>query len=349
VDVCDSLDLGAATPWSVVGGTSLACPLWAGIVAVADQGRAIQSQGSLDGPSQTLPLLYQMSTANFHDITTGAGNGPAPVYQPPKSPGVGYDLNTGIGSPAANLVVPACLVGPTIATPAAANPNPVVTGTTTNLTVLGAEGGSDAGLTYSWSATTLPAGAAQPNFNPNGTNAAKASTATFSAAGNYVLTATITDQNGVSAYSSVSVVVDQAVTSVAVSPTPVTMNVGTTQKFTVDTIDQFGNAFTTEPAFTATWSATAGTINAATGLFTAPASPNPGITITASNVTVTGGHRARLGNHHGSGVDPVERPGRNLYLFGNDQLQDLGQLPPVRRRDRQRRGDVVQSGRLRVG
>ena len=53
VPIYDSYDYGASTPWvsGTLGGTSLACPLWAGMIAVADQGRAIAGLGSLDGPS----------------------------------------------------------------------------------------------------------------------------------------------------------------------------------------------------------------------------------------------------------------------------------------------------------
>ncbi len=41
VPVYDSYDFGVSTPWyaGCVGGTSLATPLWAGMIAVADQGR----------------------------------------------------------------------------------------------------------------------------------------------------------------------------------------------------------------------------------------------------------------------------------------------------------------------
>ena len=41
------------------------------MIAVADEGRAIAGQGSLDGPSQTLPALYKMPAADIHDITSG--------------------------------------------------------------------------------------------------------------------------------------------------------------------------------------------------------------------------------------------------------------------------------------
>src|SRR2546425_9019494 len=80
---------------------------------------------------------------------------------------------------------------PTIASAASANPNPV-TATTTAVSGLGADDGREAGLTYTWSST----GPAPLAFNVNGTNAAKNATATFAAAGSYVITLTITDGQG---------------------------------------------------------------------------------------------------------------------------------------------------------
>ena len=74
VPIYDSWDFGTSTPWfpGYEGGTSLACPLWAGMIAIADEGRAIAGKGSLDGPSQTLPELYKLPAAEFHDITSGS-------------------------------------------------------------------------------------------------------------------------------------------------------------------------------------------------------------------------------------------------------------------------------------
>jgi hypothetical protein len=74
--------------WQVVGGTSLGTPAWAAIIAIADQGRALQGRGSLDGASQTLPTLYAIPSTDFHSVApnfpgragaTGLGspNGPA--------------------------------------------------------------------------------------------------------------------------------------------------------------------------------------------------------------------------------------------------------------------------------
>ena len=98
VAVYDAYDFGASTPWlaGYEGGTSLASPMWAGLVAVADQGRVVNGLGTLDGVTQTLPALYALPQSDFHDITTG-NNG---TY----SAAAGYDLVTGRGTPTAALV-----------------------------------------------------------------------------------------------------------------------------------------------------------------------------------------------------------------------------------------------------
>lgn len=82
--------------WTVGGGTSLAAPLWAAIIAIADQGRALRGLGSLDGATQTLPVLYRLPRRDFHDIT--AGDNGFPAHR-------GYDLVTGLGSPYVQRVV----------------------------------------------------------------------------------------------------------------------------------------------------------------------------------------------------------------------------------------------------
>ena len=59
--VVDSWDFGSSTPWVQVGGTSLATPLWAGIVALADQGVMAATGSTLDaGRMQTLAKLYSI-------------------------------------------------------------------------------------------------------------------------------------------------------------------------------------------------------------------------------------------------------------------------------------------------
>ena len=110
VSVYDSYNGGSATPWYKIGGTSFSSPAWAALIAIADQGRASLDLGTLDGPSQTLPRLYELGSSDYHDVTTGSTDGTTVV-----SAGVGYDLVTGIGTPIANLLVPDLAGGNTVA------------------------------------------------------------------------------------------------------------------------------------------------------------------------------------------------------------------------------------------
>ncbi len=94
VYVLDSFDGG----YTQVGGTSLSTPMWAALIAIVDQGRALKGESSLDGPTQTLPMLYDLPSSDFHDILTGNNGYPAAP---------GYDLATGLGTPNVGLLVPA--------------------------------------------------------------------------------------------------------------------------------------------------------------------------------------------------------------------------------------------------
>jgi hypothetical protein len=95
---------GLSYGWLQVGGTSAGSPQWAALIAIADQGRALSNQPSLDSSSaqEAQTILYaNAGTAEFHDITSGTSTG-SPNY----NAGPGYDYVTGIGTPVANLVVP---------------------------------------------------------------------------------------------------------------------------------------------------------------------------------------------------------------------------------------------------
>jgi subtilase family serine protease len=97
VAVYDSYNGGSATPWEQVGGTSVAAPTWAGLIALADGARVAAGHATLNGESETLPAIYSISSGDYHDITTGGNGG--------ESAGPGYDEVTGLGSPRANLLV----------------------------------------------------------------------------------------------------------------------------------------------------------------------------------------------------------------------------------------------------
>ncbi len=112
---------GVSAGWSVIGGTSAGAPQWSALIALADQGRSLAGTGSLDGPAQTLPILYSLYqspgspnyldyTTNFYDIQSGGGGrihwrwGFGNPSQPANA---GYDTATGLGSPKVPSVVTA--------------------------------------------------------------------------------------------------------------------------------------------------------------------------------------------------------------------------------------------------
>ncbi len=97
VAVCDSDDYGSADPWIGVGGTSLSAPCWAGLISIVDQQRVNNGLSTLDGATQTLPKIYNLSAGDFRDITSG-NNG---AY----NAGPGYDFVTGRGSPIVDKLV----------------------------------------------------------------------------------------------------------------------------------------------------------------------------------------------------------------------------------------------------
>lgn len=92
-----------STGWYDIGGTSLSCPQWAGLVAIADQ-----INGGGLGPIN--PALYKLGgnastyAADFYDITTG--NNTADPTVPGYPATTGWDPVTGLGTPNAAKLLP---------------------------------------------------------------------------------------------------------------------------------------------------------------------------------------------------------------------------------------------------
>lgn len=70
VNVYETSPISGQGSWEVVGGTSLGTPAWAAIIAIADQGRAVDGEGSLYGSTQTLPTLYALPASDFHSVAS---------------------------------------------------------------------------------------------------------------------------------------------------------------------------------------------------------------------------------------------------------------------------------------
>jgi hypothetical protein len=232
VDIVDTFD-APSSPWMVIGGTSLAAPMWAAVIAVADQGRVLAGEGTMDGATQTLPGLYALSSADFHDVTTG-DNGFAA--------GVGYDLVTGRGTPIVNLVVndlvsmataPAPTVSPVIGS-FAASPASVVSGATLTLTAKGvAETGGTISSVQFYRETNGTSGFQTTDTligtgtQSGGTWTIKTSTAGFGG-GTYTYYAVATDASGVSTSSAAAATVVAPTISLNAIPTGVVSGMSVT-------------------------------------------------------------------------------------------------------------------------
>jgi subtilase family serine protease len=96
--IVDTLDIGGSG-LGEEGGTSLATPMWAGLIALGDQARGSAGSLSSTGVLDSLYGAYNSPSYStyFHDITSGYnGNG--------QFAGLGYDLVTGIGTPKAQAI-----------------------------------------------------------------------------------------------------------------------------------------------------------------------------------------------------------------------------------------------------
>ena len=115
----------------------------------------------------------------------------------------------------------------------------------------------------------------------------------FSQAGSYTFLVTIADAFGLTTTSSVSVAVCQSLTSIAVTPSSVTLATGAQQQFSAVAYDQFGIAMSLQPTFA--WSLlTGGGSISSGGLYTASATPGL-VTISAVAGTAAGTANVTVG------------------------------------------------------
>jgi hypothetical protein len=212
---------------------------------------------------------------------------------------------------------------PTVATAAAASSS-TVNSTTVTLSVLGADDGGESNLKYTWVATTLPSGASSPTFRANGTNAAKSTLVTFSAAGTYTFKVTIADTAGLTATSTVQVTVSQTLTSVTITPSIATLSPDAQQQFAATALDQFGKTMASQPAFT--WKASSGTITSS-GLYTAPGEAGTGtVTATTGSFSVTASLSIVVAQFLGMTDAALATLTQSLYADGSISRLDMIQI-----------------------
>ena len=218
-------------------------------------------------------------------------------------------------------------LAPTVAVAASVAADPV-TGTSTTASVLGADDAGEASLTYTWSTTAVPAGGAA-GFTPNASNGAKNTTVTFTKAGSYTLRATIADGGAQTATSDVTVVVEQTLSGVTISPATADVLPLSSTSFTLAGLDQFGDAMTA--AFVLNWSVTGGGAIGSDGTFLAGSTVGGPYTITATDggsvsdtATVTISDSApTVATPISAGSTTVVGTSTTLSVLGGDENESL--------------------------
>ena len=98
--VYSSLGFGGQTGWFEAGGTSLSAPLWAGLIALANELRRGQNLTSTDLFNSP---IYDAARRDYRDNFFDIRSGSAGAFTATR----GYDFTTGLGSPRADELVKA--------------------------------------------------------------------------------------------------------------------------------------------------------------------------------------------------------------------------------------------------
>ncbi len=99
VMIYDSFGYNKQKGFFILGGTSVAAPMFAGVLALVDQGRASSLKVANVEIYATAKAHY---TTDFHDVVAGNNGACGAIC----NAGKGYDYVTGLGSPVANKLVP---------------------------------------------------------------------------------------------------------------------------------------------------------------------------------------------------------------------------------------------------
>lgn len=122
----------------------------------------------------------------------------------------------------------------------APNVSKAITTSKTKLSVLGKDDGGESKLTYNWQVLSAPRNGSV-SFSANNTNAAKNTVLTFGKAGQYRVNLTVTDKGGLKKTVSYRLRVVATLSSIELTPSESTAEIGSSVKFKAQGLDQFGN------------------------------------------------------------------------------------------------------------
>jgi len=220
---------GAATVWSAYGGTSIAAPQWAGVIAVANAIRVANAQGTLGDIHNllytTIAKVPGTYAASLGDVVDGT-NGSCATCRA----GTGFDQATGWGTPSAGGLLPA-LTG--IASSQSTAPTTPTTTPATPTVPGGSFTGAVGTALYQPLKVSAPAGTVMSyalSGAPSGLTVDAAGALKWSApvAGNYSFTATATaTASGQSAHATYTLKIIPATTPVFSSSSQFSGSAGT--------------------------------------------------------------------------------------------------------------------------
>ncbi len=305
-ETCNSCHSGGGTPTVTLSGpTSLAAGA-TGSYTLTVSGGAGSRAGMDVSVSEPLARLNPLGASVAVDFGELHQSGPAPfsggsvsfpfsLTAPPFAAsltlyGVGNSCNgdgntSGDHAAATSLVVTvnggSGMNPPVITMPPAAAADPVL-GRSVALTVAANDDGTEANLSYSWSAT----GPAPVAFSPNGSNDAKASTAGFTEPGSYQLTVTVRDGTNQTATAPLGLTVQSSYSYLRLTPVVAQVAPGGTLQFASSQRDQFDRPVASPMSVTFQAPAGGGTIDAS-GLLKAQQTAGGPFVVTASAGSIT--------------------------------------------------------------
>lgn len=177
----------------------------------------------------------------------------------------------------------------------------IVSGASAGLSATATDDGGEAALTYTWSVTSGPG--SPVFFTENASHAARNTTVNFEATGDYQISVSVLDGQGLATTSPVNLRVVQAAAGVIATPAAATLAVGETQVFGATLLDQFSVPMASQPA-SFEWSASGGGTLGPAGDFLASAVGGPYV--------ITAGH----GGFSNTASITVT-PARALVVLGN--------------------------------
>lgn len=104
VAIYDSYRISGASSWFQVGGTSAGAPQWAALIAIANSMRVTARKSRLSSTDTAIYSVAKYGLAtNFLGVTQGSNGMRGTICNAMP----GYDYITGLGSPRANVLIPA--------------------------------------------------------------------------------------------------------------------------------------------------------------------------------------------------------------------------------------------------